>query len=123
MRKSLLSMLALVCMFALAASFTASAQPPRGLKVFVSVDMEGVAGVVTADQLSPGSFEYERFRNFMTREALAAIEGARQAGATEFVVADGHGKMQNLLIDQFPADVRIVRGEPRHLSMMAGIDS
>ena len=59
----------------------------------------------------------------MTREAVAAIEGARQAGATEFVVADAHGNMQNLLIDQFPADVRIVRGEPRHLSMMAGIDA
>lgn len=107
----------------LIAAVSAYGQQPRKLKVFVSVDMEGIAGVVTSDQLSPGSFEYERFRNFMTREALAAIEGARQAGATEFVVADAHGSMQNLLIDQFPPDVRLVRGEPRHLSMMAGIDA
>ena len=86
----------------LIAAVSAYGQQPRKLKVFVSVDMEGLAGVVTSDQLSAGSFEYERFRNFMTREALAAIEGARQAGATEFVVADAHGSMQNLLIDQFP---------------------
>ena len=84
--------------------------------------MEGVAGVVSPDQLMPGSFEYERFRNFMTQEALAAIEGARQAGATEFVVADAHGNEQNLLIEKFPADVRIVRGDPRHGGMMGGID-
>ncbi len=109
--------------FPLMAAVSAFGQQPRKLKVFISVDMEGVAGVVTADQLLPGSFEYERFRNFMARKALAAIEGAREAGATEFVVADGHGNMQNLLIDQFPFDVRLVRGEPRHLSMMAGIDA
>ena len=97
-------------------------QPPRKLKVFISVDMEGVAGVVTADQLFPASFEYERFRRFMTQEALAAVEGAREAGATEIVVADAHGNMQNLLIELFPPDVRIVRGEPRQLCMMGGLD-
>ena len=84
--------------------------------------MEGVAGVDSADQLAPGSFEYERFRNFMTREALAAVEGARQAGATEFVIADAHGNEENLLVEQCPADVRIIRGEPRHGGMMGGID-
>ena len=95
----------------------------RKLKVFLSVDMEGIAGVVSADQLLPGSFEYERYRKFMTQEALAAIEGARQSGATEFVVTDSHGNEQNLLIEQLPSDVRIVRGSPRKLGMMAGLDS
>ncbi len=95
----------------------------RRLKVFISADMEGVAGVVSPGQLTPGSFEYERFRVFMTQEVLAAIEGVREAGAAEFVVADSHGNEQNLLIEKFPADVRIVRGEPRQLGMMAGIDS
>src|SRR5205085_11480183 len=47
----------------------------ENLKVYVSADMEGVAGVVTGDQLSPQGFEYERFRGFMTEEVLAAIEG------------------------------------------------
>ena len=107
---------------ALGAAVSTGFGQPRKLKVFISVDMEGVAGVVTADQLFPASFEYERFRRFMTLEALAAVEGARDAGATEIVVADAHGNMQNLLIEQFPPDVRIVRGEPRQLCMMGGLD-
>jgi len=92
-------------------------------KIYISVDMEGVAGVVTNDQLGPGSFEYERFREFMTAETLAAVNAARAAGATEFVVSDSHGNGENLLIDKFPADVRVVRSFPRHLGMMAGIDN
>ena len=46
------------------------------MRVHISVDMEGIAGVVTGEQLGPPGFEYERFRLFMTNEALAAIEGA-----------------------------------------------
>jgi D-amino peptidase len=98
------------------------AQQPRGLKVHISVDMEGVAGAVTGEQLGPSGFEYGRFREFMTREALAAVEAARAAGATEILVADSHGNGQNLLIDQFPDDVRIIRSWPRRLGMVAGID-
>jgi D-amino peptidase len=95
----------------------------RPVKVFISVDMEGITGVVSSEQLGPDGFEYQRFREFMTAEALAAIEGAREAGATQFVVADAHGNMQNLLIDRFPTDVTIIRGGNRPLSMMHGIDS
>jgi D-amino peptidase len=95
---------------------------PRKLKVHISVDMEGVAGTVTADQLSPTGFEYGRFREFMTREALAAVEAAKAAGATEVVVADSHGTGENLLIEQFPADVRVIRSWPRKLGMVAGVD-
>jgi D-amino peptidase len=91
-------------------------------KIYISVDMEGVAGVVTNDQLAPGSFEYERFREFMTAETLAAVNAARAAGATEIVVSDSHGNGENLLIEEFSAGVRIVRSWPRHLEMMAGID-
>lgn len=105
-----------------AASSTApQAQAPK-LKVHVSVDMEGVAGAVTGDQLGPAGFEYGRFREFMTREALAAVTAAKDAGATEIVVADSHGNGENLLIEQFPPDIRIVRSWPRQLGMMAGID-
>ena len=99
----------------------ASAQ--RGLKVYISVDMEGIAGVVTADQLTPAGFEYEKARDFMTGESLAAIGGARDAGATQIVVSDSHGNGQNLLIDRFPPDVTIIRSWPRPLMMMEGIDS
>src|SRR5215218_6130674 len=99
----------------------ASAQRP--LKVYISVDMEGIAGVVTADQLGPTGFEYGKAREFMTAEALAAIAGARDAGATEIVVSDSHGNGESLLIERFPPDVRIVRSWPRPLMMMQGIDS
>lgn len=105
----------------LASATAANAGAP--LKVYISVDMEGVAGVVTADQLSPGGFEYERFRRFMTDEAVAAVRGARAAGATEVVVSDSHGNGESLLIELFPKDVQVVRSWPRHGEMMAGLDS
>jgi D-amino peptidase len=100
-----------------------SGDTAKKMKVYISVDMEGVAGVVTPDQLGPTGFEYERARKFMTSEALAAVQGAREAGAGEFVVSDSHGNGENLLIDEFPTDVRIVRAWPRHGGMMAGLDS
>jgi D-amino peptidase len=104
--------------------FTANAKASAApLKVYISVDMEGVAGVVTGDQLIPGGFEYERFRRFMTDEAVAAVRGAQAAGATEVVVSDSHGNGESLLIELFPKDVRIVRSWPRHGEMMAGLDS
>lgn len=116
-----LSLAAVAAASTLAAPTSAHAQRP--LKVYISVDMEGITGVVTDAQLGPTGFEYERAREWMTGEALAAIQGARDAGATEIVVSDSHGNGQNLLIDQFPDDVTIVRSWPRPLMMMEGIDS
>jgi D-amino peptidase len=95
----------------------------RPLRVYISVDMEGIAGVVTNEQLGPTGFEYGRFREFMTGDALAAIDGARAAGATHILVSDSHGNGQNLLIERFPEDVMIVRSWPRPLMMMEGVDS
>ncbi|NNE46006.1 MAG: M55 family metallopeptidase [Rhodothermales bacterium] len=99
----------------------ASAQD--GLKIYISADMEGVAGAVTGEQLGPSGFEYQRFRQFMTDEVNAAIEAAFAAGATEILVSDSHGNGQNLLIDQLPENVRVIRSWPRPLGMMAGIDA
>lgn len=93
-----------------------------GLKIYISADMEGVVGVVTGDQLGPSGFEYGRFREFMTREVLSAIDAARAAGATEILVSDSHGNGENLLIEMLPADVTVVRSWPRPLMMMQGID-
>jgi D-amino peptidase len=101
-------------------SLPASAQ--SGLKVYISADMEGVAGVVTGDQLGPSGFEYGAFREYMTREVLAAIDAAREMGATEIVVSDSHGNGENLLLDLLPEDVLLVRSWPRPLMMMEGID-
>ena len=98
------------------------AQAPRPRKVFISVDMEGITGVVQPAQLGPEGFEYQRAREWMTGEVNAAISGIREAGPAEIVIADSHGNGQSLLIDQLPDDVRIVRGFPRPLEMMQGID-
>ena len=102
------------------AEATARQAQPRP-RVLVSVDMEGVAGTVTGDQLGPTGFEYGRFRDFMTREALAAVNAAKAAGA-DVIVADAHGNGENLLIEQFPPDVLIIRSWPRQLGMVAGVD-
>jgi len=85
--------------------------------------MEGVTGVVTADQLGPDGFEYGRFREIMTREVLAAIRGARAAGVGDVLISDSHGNGENLLLELLPADVQVVRSWPRPFGMMEGIDS
>lgn len=101
----------------------AFSQAPRPIKkLFISVDMEGVTGVIQPAQLGPTGFEYGQAREWVTGEVNAAIEAARAAGVAEFVVCDSHGNAQNILIDKLPTDVRIVRGFPRPLEMMQGID-
>ncbi|MBT5072401.1 MAG: M55 family metallopeptidase [Kordiimonadaceae bacterium] len=93
-----------------------------GLKIHISVDLEGIAGAVTDAQLGTGGFEYQRFREFATAEAVAAVEAAFEAGATEVLVADSHGNGQNLLIEKFPENVKVIRSWPRKLGMMQGIE-
>jgi D-amino peptidase len=97
----------------------------RPLKVYISADMEGITGVASADQLGPAGFEYQQARQWMTGDVLAAIQGAREAGATEFVISDSHGNGESLLIDRFPNDIpiTIVRSFPRPLEMMEGLDA
>lgn len=107
--------------FAATASGAFAAQP--GYRIFISIDMEGISGAVTSNQISATGIDYQQSRRIMTEELLAAIAGAREAGATEFVVADAHGQAQNILIDELPADVRLVRGTARPLSMMEGIQN
>src|SRR5438445_4660016 len=98
----------------------ASTQARR--KIFISVDMEGITGVVEPAQLGPDGFEYQRAREWMTGEVNAAIQGVRDAGPAEIVICDSHGNGQSLLIDKLPEDVRVVRGFPRPLEMMQGVD-
>ncbi len=92
------------------------------MKIFISVDIEGVANVTHRDHTKLEGLEYETARRWMTEEANAAIEGAMAAGATEIVVADSHGHLRNLLPDLLHPDVLLVRGSPRALCMMEGLD-
>jgi len=93
-----------------------------GPKIYISADMEGLAAAVSAEQLGPGGFEYTAYRRIMTEEVLAAIEGARAAGAGQIMVSDSHGNGQNIIPDMLPDDVLLVRSWPRPLMMMEGID-
>jgi D-amino peptidase len=92
------------------------------MKILISTDIEGVAGVFHHDQARPGNPEYERARLLMTHEANAAIAGAFDAGATEVLVNDSHGSFRNMPPDLLDARAQAVMGKPRYLSMMAGVD-
>jgi len=112
---------ALLCLCGLAAVVVAQPQAQK-LKVFISVDMEGVSGVVTGDQTGAGGADYNRFRRLMTEEANAAIRGAFGAGATEVVVNDSHGSMRNLLIEELDNRAQLISSNIKPMGMMQGLD-
>ena len=91
------------------------------MRVFISVDMEGISGVVAWPQTEPDKFDYDRMRKLMTEEANAAIEGALQAGATEVLVNDSHDGMRNLLLEDLHPDARLITGDRKPMSMMEGV--
>jgi D-amino peptidase len=95
------------------------------MRVFISVDMEGIAGVVHEDQTDPKdprhAAEYERARRLMTEEANAAIDGAYDAGATRVLVSDSHWLMRNIAAEDLHGEAELVSGGPRRFSMMEGI--
>jgi D-amino peptidase len=92
------------------------------MKILISTDIEGVAGVFHHQQTRAGNAEYDRARLLMTREANAAIAGAFDAGATEVLVNDSHGDFRNMPPDLLDARALAVMGKPRYLSMMAGVE-
>jgi len=114
--------LSIVAVIFLVAALAAAQQPAKKLKVFISVDMEGVSGLIHWDETSEGGADYPLFRKLMTAEANAAIAGALDAGATEIVVRDAHGSARNILPDLLRPEARLLREWNSPLSMMEGID-
>jgi D-amino peptidase len=92
------------------------------MRIFISIDMEGVAGVVHPADTKLEGEEYERARRWMTAEANAAIEGAFAAGATEVVINDSHGHMRNLLAEELNKEAKLIRGNIKPYGMMQGIE-
>ena len=86
------------------------------MRVYISVDMEGVAGVAHEDQTDPieprHAGEYNRFRRLMTNEANAAIAGALEAGAKRVLVNDSHWLMRNLLAEELNPAAELLSGGP-----------
>jgi len=120
MKKVLISLMAVL----LVLLPSVAAREGQGLKVFISVDMEGVAGVVASEECSrAASDDYQYFRRLMSLEASAAAEGAFAAGATEVWVRDAHGSARNILPDLLDKRALLLRdwsGGPK--VMMEGLD-
>ena len=118
MKKHLTLFLALICIVNL--GFT---QGQKKFKVFISVDMEGITGVVNWEDVSRDGKDYGYFREVMTRETNSAIEGALEAGATEIIVRDSHGSARNILTEMLDKNSKLIRDwSGGFMSMMEGID-
>lgn len=93
------------------------------LSVFISVDMEGIAGITTLRQTIRGTDDYTWAREIMTEEANAAIAGAFDSAARKVIVSDSHGDMGNLLPHKLDQRAELVQGTPKvPYSMMTGIE-
>jgi D-amino peptidase len=93
------------------------------MKIYISADMEGVAGITAVEQTDPGGpHEYAHSCRLMTAEVRAACEGAFAGGADEVLVNDSHWNMRNILHEELPPSVRLIRGSLKPLSMNQGLD-
>ncbi len=93
------------------------------MKVFISFDMEGVAGIVDWSQCIPPGQPYEEGRRLLLGEVNAAIDGALAAGATEIVCNDSHGAMNNLDPELLHGQATYVSGRHKPLYMMQGLEA
>jgi D-amino peptidase len=88
--------------------------------VFISIDMEGIAGIAHLQQVIRGTDDFQASRELMTDEANAAVAGAFEGGAKSVVVNDSHGDMYNLLAERMDPRAELLIGSPKVLSMMQG---
>ncbi|MEV0088759.1 M55 family metallopeptidase [Saccharopolyspora sp. NPDC050642] len=93
------------------------------MRIYLSVDMEGVTGLVDAQDVQPAGRDYEHGRQMMAEDVNAAIRGAIAAGATEVTVNDAHGPMRNLRSDMLHPSARLIRGKPKNMGMLEGLDA
>jgi D-amino peptidase len=93
------------------------------VRIYISADMEGITGLVDADDVQPGGRDYERGRLMMAEDVNAAVRGAVAAGASDIIVNDAHGPMRNLLPETVDPRARLLRGKPKPMSMLEGLTS
>jgi D-amino peptidase len=93
------------------------------MKVFISSDIEGTAGIVDWEQVRAPGAEYEIGRQLLTDEVNAAIDGAVQAGASHVLVNDAHRTMYNLRPNELHHHASYLSGRHKPLYMMEGLDA
>ncbi|SHG69400.1 M55 family metallopeptidase [Ornithinibacillus halophilus] len=93
------------------------------MRLYLSVDMEGITGLPDYTYVDSGEHNYERARMIMTEETNYVIKAAYDFGCSEVIVNDSHSKMNNLLINRLHPEARLITGDVKPLSMIQGIDS
>ncbi|MFC2079299.1 M55 family metallopeptidase [Candidatus Bipolaricaulota bacterium] len=91
------------------------------MKIYISVDMEGITGVAVQSQVLETHALYKRACEFMVGDVNAAIEGALEAGAQEVLVNDGHNHMMNLDLVALNPAALLISGENKPLLQMEGV--
>ena len=93
------------------------------MKVYLSADIEGTAGITTWPEAELNHPDYPEHRQEMTREVLAACDGAIKAGAKEILIKDAHDSGRNILQADLPECARLIRGWSGHpFSMVQELD-
>ena len=92
------------------------------MNVYMSVDMEGITGLVDHTHVSANKHNYERGRIIMTEEANAVVTAAFQLGCSEVLVNDSHSQMNNLLIEKLHPETKLISGGVKPYSMVQGLD-
>ena len=92
------------------------------MKIFISVDMEGITGIVDFEQVLPGREQYKQSQELMVGDVNAAIDGALEAGAKEIIVNDSHYKMMNINISKLKPIAKLISGYDKPLFMMQGVE-
>ena len=93
-----------------------------GLRVFISVDMEGISGIAHSEMTSAAGAEYGRGRDLLMRDLNAAVRGALDAGAAEILVNDSHGSMRNVRVEELLPPARLISHNSKPFGMMQGLD-
>ena len=92
------------------------------MKLYISVDMEGITGLVDHTHVDSSKHNYDRGRKIMTQEANYVIEKAFETGCQEVIVNDSHSKMNNLLIEDLHPETQLITGDVKPFSMVQGLD-
>lgn len=94
------------------------------MKLYISSDMEGVAGVTSWQQVDARTPhpEYHIYRRYYTQEVAAAVRGATRSGASDVTINDSHGPMRNFVFEELPRDVRVIFGNRKPYSMVQDCD-